>query len=181
MTRKLIISLDTYSWFRYCAGFIMQDPSEFSVIILFNDDHKPIYGFNHLCKDAVFTQRSHDLLVLKNAINVSRISNFEFDDANVDIKRLIAMLQFEIVLKGYSEVIFQDNDFTRKIFEGFKKKIKVKYHCYGNMSGFDEKNAIVVRLNDREFGIKQCSMASCAGISHLGEIVVSNIEKIYPV
>jgi len=132
--RRSIISLNTYSWIKHCAGMISRDPKDFNVLIVHVDKKRPIMNYNSLCSDAIYVQRAHDLKVIGKKIGISKIANLMYDDENdIDIERLVTQLQLHLLIGGVREVYYQDSVLLENIIKKISKMIGIKCYKYGKI------------------------------------------------
>ena len=126
--KKLIISLDSYNWVKFCSGMVSLNPEDYIVVILFTDDINPIHNCVKLCKDAIFAQRIFDTVKIARKLGVKSLKNFDYDENEIDLHKLIAQLQLTIMLNGITEVYYQKNKLLENIFKNMKLKSKVFYY-----------------------------------------------------
>lgn len=145
MKKSLIVSVDTYSWIKYCTGRIIKDPKNFSILIVCADDEKSILGCEKLCSNAIYAQRSYDLNIIGEKLGLRKIANLLYDSIGEDIYKLTAQLQLNILIGGISVIYFQEDEILRNIFKSLKKNIDIEYYEYGHM--FPSVDDIAARLD----------------------------------
>ena len=131
MKNKLIVSVGTYNWIKYCAGLVMTDDNKFHIMILSDESDKPIYNMQSLCKSAINSQRRHDLYVIGTKLNVSELICLGYDLENVDLHKLTSELQLKILLNNISEVYYEANDILDILFKKIAKEIGVAVYTFG--------------------------------------------------
>ena len=132
MSRKLIVSLDTYSWVRFVAGTIIRDHINDYEVIIVHEDLRPILWMRNLCVPAIIEQRRHDLYQVGTTLNIKKISNFKYTYGNVPIKKLITELHLYIILNSISEVYIQSHDILNIIFKELQLKYNFKLFIFGS-------------------------------------------------
>ena len=136
--KKLIISCDSYSWVKYCSGMVAENPKDFIIMIVFEDDDIPIGGFVNLCKDAVYVQRHYDLSKIGRRLGIPKIMNLRCNENSIDLDKLVAQIQLTLTLERVSEVYHQDHYLLNKIFN-YKDIISFKY-------GNSKRNKVLKRV-----------------------------------
>lgn len=138
---KLIVSYRTYEWATYCAGLIMRDPKNFTIMIICRDDIRRIEHRDvvlNLCKEAVYAQRHYDLEQLGKALKVPKVMNLLYDEEllsnEVILEKLIMQLQLQVTLGGIKEVYYYDIALLSSIFKKMEGTLNVTAHGYGNKS-----------------------------------------------
>jgi len=128
--KNLIVSLDTYSWIRYCSATIMRDPSTFEVIIIRYDSDKPIYNCPQLCRNAVYEQRKSDLFRIGKELGIRRLYNLNYPE-DFDIEKLTVELQLRVGL-GFTQRIYHQHDkILSDIFDKIRQKTNIEIYSYG--------------------------------------------------
>ena len=127
--RKLIISLNSYNWVKYCAGLIMcNNPEDFTIMIV-KSDNSPILDFPGLCSDSVLVQRRSDLFNIGKRLGVRKLNNLMYDE--IDVSKLSAQLQLQIAIGGVDEVYYQDDPTLQSILLAINKELGIEIFCYG--------------------------------------------------
>jgi hypothetical protein len=137
--KKLILSLDTYSWVRYCAGMISRNPEDFSIIVIYKDDYTPIVDCNpNLCSKAVYEQRVHDLFKIGKELHVKKIISLNYDAEDLEIEKLVMHLQLYITIGGITEVYFHPDDIVEEILKSIKGKLNIELFSFLPSSSEDK-------------------------------------------
>jgi hypothetical protein len=132
MKKNLIVSFDTYSWIEHCTGLILDNPKAFEILIICNDDNKPIFNYKDLCPQAVYEQRREDLYNIGKELRINKISNLMFNSLNIDILQLTIQLQLPLAVGQITEVYYQYNDILNPIFNKINMLMDVGIFSYGN-------------------------------------------------
>ena len=130
--KNLIVSLDSYSWVRFCAGTIARNPSAFEVIIVCYDANKPIYNCPQLCKNAVYEQRKSDLFKIGKYLGIRRLHNLNYPK-DFDVDKLTVELQLRVGLGFIQRVYYQHNKVLDNIFDKIKQKTDVEVYSYNRI------------------------------------------------
>lgn len=173
MKKKLIISFDSYSWIKYTSGLILQNPKEFSVIILTKDDSTPIYHSNNLCKKAVYAQRAYDLRRIGKKIGLSELMNLQYDENKIDILTLTTQLCLKVLLDGVKEIYYSDKDLLNKLIASLNKNYNIQIYKFGVEDYNTE-----IKLSEKEYVIKKSLNKNLIGAPSLESILnFENTEK----
>ena len=70
--RNLIISIDNYSWVKFCAGSILRAPSSFEVLIICSQNEQPIFQHEVICEEARYEQRKYDLFKIGKELGIKK-------------------------------------------------------------------------------------------------------------
>ena len=127
--KKLIVSYDSYSWIKYCSGMIIQNPKQFAIIIVSEDNIDSILDCKNLCKESIYAQRTKDLYDIGICLGVPEITNLGYINES-DLNRIVAQLQIKIIMGGISEVYYQNNKLLYSIFTAMKKKVSIPLYYY---------------------------------------------------
>lgn len=107
--------MDTYSWIKYTTGRILQDPCNFIVTII-QKDSSPILDYEGLCEDAILAQRRCDMFKIGKILGIKKLQNLMYDE-HINISKLSAQLQIQIVVGGIERIYFQKSGLLRSIFK----------------------------------------------------------------
>lgn len=130
--KKLILSYDSYSFVKYFLYEVFNDISNCEVVIATKDDITPIAGFPDLCQDALFYQRRYDLLKIGNFLGLKKMSNFMFDEADLNVELLIKRIQLMIMLSGVREIFFQSHVVLSPVMKAIKNNFGIPVFKFGD-------------------------------------------------
>lgn len=116
----LIISIDSDDWLKIEDKIKEIGPKKFFLIIVKKDDERPIKGCKPLCKEATYAQRSYELFIKGKEIGLPKIANLGYSE-NMEVTKLIAQLQLQIMLGGISHVFVSNNPVLVTIMNSIKK------------------------------------------------------------
>lgn len=117
----LIISIDSDDWLKIEDKIKEIGPKKFFLIIVKKDDERPIKGCKPLCREATYAQRSYELFIKGKEIGLPKIANLGYSE-NIEVTKLIAQLQLQIMLGGISDVFISRNPGLITIIESIKKQ-----------------------------------------------------------
>lgn len=117
----LIISIDSDDWLKIEDKIKEIGPKKFFLIIVKKDDERPIKGCKPLCKEATYAQRSYELFIKGKEIGLPKIANLGYSE-NMEVTKLIAQLQLQIMLGGVSDVFISRNPGLMTIIDSIKKQ-----------------------------------------------------------
>ena len=126
--KNLVLSIDTYSWIKYTTGRILQDPCNFIITVIQRDVY-PILDYNKLCEDAILAQRRYDLFKIGKVLGIKKLQNLMYDEY-INISKLSAQLQIQIVVGGIGRIYFQKSDLLRSLFHNLTVP-DIKIYEYG--------------------------------------------------
>jgi len=174
--KKIIISLDSYSWIKYCIGLILENSSEFSVMLLYKErGDKGMLMCDSLCMTAVAAQRRHDVARIGRKLGVKRIINLNYEDF-LDVDHLSMNLKLESTFGNVKELYYPYNEVLSLILEEIGESIGVNTYCFGDTIDEPEKKLIDTTKYENIINeVKQ----SMIGISSLKQLDFPIIEKFY--
>jgi hypothetical protein len=129
--KRLVISNDSYSWIKHCAGTILMNETPTELIILYKDDLKPIYKMSDLCKKAIYVQRKYDITNICRFLGVGKASNINHDG---NIQKLATTLHLTLKLNKIDEIYYPFDEVLFSMIENMTDKIdnKTKKFIYGS-------------------------------------------------
>lgn len=175
--KKLIISLDTYTWIQKLSGTIIRYPNDYEVMVIFADDNRPIRGCNKLCKKSIYIQRSQDLFVVGKELGIKKLINLKYDVVGINIHKLTAQLQLQAMFSGIGEIIYPNNLIIDKVMEGIHNVTKINTLVYGD--NYNHKCFEIVRLNDDEFNKKLSLKELMVGFYDKAEFGMYKFEYLH--
>ena len=129
--RNLILSWNSYEWIKHCSGLIMKNPIDYQVIIVCNDNEKPVAKLPQLCYDARYAQRYYDLAKAGKELGLRKLTSLKYNDGKIDLGKLIIQLSLVIQTGGINTVYYQYNRMLDSIL---KPIICSKKYAFGNVS-----------------------------------------------
>jgi hypothetical protein len=81
---------------------------DFSLIIICNDDHIPMYLSDKLCKESVNAQRRFDIFKIGKELGIKKVIRLNYDFNDIDLYRLTSQLQLYIMLQGI-QIVYCSN------------------------------------------------------------------------
>ena len=176
--RKLVISLDSYYWVRFVSGTIIQDPSEYELVIVYKD-LRNIFWMRNLCADAIYEQRKYDVFQIGTELGIKRANNLRYDYEGINLEKFSAELHLYIMLNNIKEIYLQNNIILNRIFGELKKKYDLKLFVYGNCDAEEIKK---VKLTKQEYLKKLELKKLMVGINNKAEKDLNfPIERFYEV
>lgn len=179
MKKILIISTDSYLWFKYCAGLLIEEDCEKELIILKNDSERPILNCKNLCKEAIYEQRRYDVFQLCKRLGIKKASNLAFED---NLSKLIMQLQVTIRIGQISEVYFSFDDILYSILYKMEDK---DIYGFGNYN-FISKHLIqplkigkTRHLDEETIKTKKQLTKHMVGVPNRKYLHVLNVETFY--
>jgi len=161
MENLLIISLDSYSWIKYCSGLIMNsdDSDSFSVMIINKDDKRPISNSKFLCEEAIYAQRVYDIRNIGRKLGVKKISNLLQNEDRIDIYKVTTQIQLNVIIGNVKKIYFQHCYFLNNVMKSVKKIANIDVYSYGKKLSGDE----AVILNNEDIKRKEEIINSITG------------------
>ena len=159
--KGLIISMDSYSWILYAIGHISRSPENYTILVVTNDSVIPIYNAQSLHEEVVYLQRYYDLKRVGRYLGIPKITNLRYHPSKIDIAKLIATLQIQIMLGGIKDIIYQKSSLLDEILTKMDKRgqFDLNIMSYGQDGG-----NIQVELTKGEYIIKSFLIRMLAGI-----------------
>jgi len=173
MCKSIIISYDSYSWVKYCAGIIAKNSSMYEVIIFSDDSDIPIHNCNFLCKQSVSEQRRFDVFNIGKSLGIKKISNFKFSEGDV-IQKFIVHLQFLLMVSGINTIYFQNNNILYDILIALRKQLNLKLFMYGS-----DKNHEAFILSNNIIRSKCNALKLITGYNTTKDKVINPIDTEY--
>lgn len=136
--KKLIISNDSYSWIKHCAGSILKEEAPTELIVLYKDDLKPIHGMRDLCKKAIYEQRKYDITNICRFIGIEKASNINHTG---NIQQLATNLHLTLKLNKIDEIYHPYDELLLPMLQEMTSGIacKTKVFIYGSKNKIDDK------------------------------------------
>jgi len=159
--KGLIISVDSYSWILHAIGHISRSPENYTILVVTNDSVIPIYNAQSLHEEVVYLQRYYDLKRVGRYLGIPKITNLRYHPSKIDIAKLIATLQIQIMLGGIKDIIYQKSSLLDEILTKMDKRgqFDLNIMSYGQKDG-----NIQVELTKGEYIIKSFLIRMLAGI-----------------
>ena len=176
--KKLIISYDTYSWMKYTSGLIVTEPHDYIIMIVCKDDRRTILDCEKLCKDAIYAQRRQDLFAVGKYLKIKKLYNLGCEPDIINVQKLIAQIQLNVMLSQISEIYYSDNIFLNRIFKVFPQGVKV--YSFGIIE--DRPVEKEIKLSVKNYDIKRKISDLMIGVNNKREkLYFSYTEKFYKV
>lgn len=173
--KKLILSLDTYSWVKYCCGLLLSSSSEYQVIILNKErGFGGILNSDRLCMDAVAAQRRHDILRIGKKLNVTKLLNLNYIDY-IDVEHLSMTIKLQSTLGGIQEIYYQNNYYLNSIIDVIGKTFGTTLFNFGGNSGEARKTIDTTKFSSKIQEIKDMMI----GVSNIEQLDFPIIEQFY--
>lgn len=174
--KKIIISLDSYSWIKYCAGLILENSSEFSVMLIYKERGEDgMLNCGRLCMDAIAAQRRHDISRIGRKLGVKRIINLNYENF-FDEDHLRINLKLESTFGNVQELYYPYNTVLNPVLEDVCKSMNVETFSFGdNINKKEKKRVDTSKFKNELFEIKQIMI----GVSNVKQLEFPNIEKFY--
>ena len=166
--KRLIISFNTYDWMKWCSGMLITEPHDYMIMVVCKDDRRPILECEQLCRDAIYAQRRHDLFTIGKYLKIKKLYNLNCEPDIINIHKLVAQIQINIMLSQIGEIYYSDNMFLNRIFKVFPKGVKV--YSFGDI--VDTLPSKEIRLSIKDYDKKK-------GVSDLMIGVNNKTEKLY--
>ena len=173
--KKLIISLNTYDWVKYCCGLILENSSNFQVMILYRDSGlNGILACPNLCINAITSQRAHDLLRVGKKLGVKKLFNLNYGKY-IDVEQLTMNLKLQSTLSGIEEIYYQNDDMLHSIIKTIGKTLNIKIYSFGNLKGIPKKTIDMTKFLTQIEEVKDIMI----GISEEAQLDFPVVEKFY--
>jgi len=174
--KKIIISLDSYSWIRYCAGLILENSSEFAIMLVYKErGENGMLGCERLCMEAIASQRRHDIARIGRKLNIKRIINLNYEDF-FDEDHLIINLKLESTFGNVKELYYPENKVLTPILEDVGNSMNIPTYSFGeNINKSEKKRVDTNQFKDKLLEIKKIMI----GISNVHQLEFPTIEKFY--
>ncbi len=130
--KTLILSFNTYDWIFYCSDKVKENPKSYEVMIVCNDNDKPIALFPKLCKEARYLQRKNDIEKVGKTLKLQKIHNLRMNDGCIDIEKLMVSIQLSVIIGGIKKIIYQNVDILNQLIPKICKLLNI------NCINFDE-------------------------------------------
>uniref|UniRef100_A0A6M3JK83 Uncharacterized protein n=1 Tax=viral metagenome TaxID=1070528 RepID=A0A6M3JK83_9ZZZZ len=169
---NLVISMDSYSWILYAIGHISRSPESYIVLVVTNDSVIPIHNAQDLHEDVVYLQRYYDLKKVGRYLGISKITNLRYHPSRVDIAKLVATLQIQIMLGGIKDIIYQKSFLLDEILAKMDKRSQFDLNI---MSYGQDVGNIQIELTEDERSKKGCLIGSLMGISTDLKLTVESV------
>lgn len=161
---NLVVSLDTYSWIKHTAGIIIKEPSSFSVLIVFSESDRYIEGYENLCPNAIYAQRSNDLYNIGTEIKIPELGNLLFN-GNINVEKLVTDLTLKITLGNIRTVYYQKSKILDNIFKGLQNKINnIEIYSYSTKRNIYD---IQIDLTENEYRKKLALRKYMIGVPNM--------------
>lgn len=145
--RRMIVSMDIYSWVHYCSAMIMRNPDDFEVLIVRSQNEDPIINHEELCEEARYEQRKHDLFCIGKKLGVKKIYNLRYPKEDIDIEKLVMEIQLRVAFGAVCEIYYQRIRLLNDIFfEVGKKAENIDIYSYAGGGPISKE----IRLTDEE-------------------------------
>lgn len=175
MKKKLIISFGSYDWIKYCCGLILENSSEFEVIILYRESGiDGMYQCDRLCASAVEAQRKHDLARIGKTLGIKKLSNLNYGK-HIDVEQLSMNLKLQSTLNGIDEIYYQYNKVLNEIMKAIGNTFGIDVYSYGCKLNEIKKEINTDKFTNEILEIKD----KMIGISSLVQIEFPKIQKFY--
>ena len=132
--KTLILSFNTYDWIFYCVDIIKSVPKEYEVMIVCNDNDKPIKAFPELCKEARYLQRKNDIEKVGRKIGLRKIHNLRMNDGCIDVEKLLISIQLSVVIGGIKKIIYQNSEILNQIVPKICKSLNIECNSFDEIS-----------------------------------------------
>lgn len=177
MKKKLIISFNSYDWIKYCCGLILENSSEFEVIVLYRESGiDGMYNCSRLCANAVEAQRKHDLARVGKTLGIKKLSNLNYGK-HIDVEQLSMNLKLQSTLNGIDEIYYQYNEVLNGIMEAISKTFGIEIYSFGS-----EFNACTSKkeINTDKFTNEILDIKyKMIGVATLAQLDFPKIQKFY--
>jgi len=134
MSKVLVISYNTFTWFYELKDVIKNSNDRFEVIIVCDDVDIPLWFEKKydikLCNEARYVQRKHDLMQVGKKLKIKKLQNLRYRDGCIDIEKLTISIQLLILMNKYSKVIYQSNKILESIIPAICKSLKIKCESF---------------------------------------------------
>ena len=177
MAKRLILSWQTYDWIKYCSGLLIKEPQhQYISMVICKDDRRSIIDCEQLCREAIYAQRRYDLFKVGKVLGVKKLYNLEGEPDIINLNKLVAQIQINIVVGGISEIYYNNNIFLNRIFSNLSNKI-VTYK-YGEVDGLEPDKKITLTV--KEYDKKRDLSDLMVGVNNKKEkLYFSYTEKFY--
>ena len=173
--KKLILSLDTYSWVKYCCGLILENSSEFQILILYRDNGLDgILAYPRLCLEAITAQRRHDTTRAGKKLGVKKLSNLNYDK-HIDVEQLSMNLHLQVTLAGINEIYYQENDVLTPIIQTIGETLNIETYSFGELDKIPKKTIDITKYYEHICEIKDIMI----GVSSKEQLDFPIIEEFY--
>lgn len=175
MRKKLIISFGSYDWIKYCCGLILENLSEFEVIILYRESGiDGMYESPRLCAAAVEAQRKHDLARIGKTLGIKKLSNLNYGK-HIDVEQLSMNLKLQSTLNGIDEIYYQYNKVLDGIMQAISKTFNTDIYSFGYNLESVKKEINTDKYINEILEIKD----KMIGIASLAQLEFPVIQKFY--
>ena len=133
--KKLMITIDTYSWMPYVSGTILQEEADFELLRLFGDQFNSIFWCRNLCTASIFEQRRFDFYKIGRAINAKKVSSLNYNESTFNSKHvetLITKLKVYTMFNVIQEIYIPDNLLFMNIFKKLSETSNAEIYVYGD-------------------------------------------------
>lgn len=174
-SKKLIISLDTYSWVKFCCGLILENFSDFHVMILHRDNGlNGILDYPNLCAEAVRAQRKHDLTRLGKKLGIKKLYNLNYGEY-IDVEQLSINLNLQSMLNGVDEIYCQNDSVVSPIIGTIGNTFKLKVYYFGEGMKSPKKTIHIEKYYSKIYEVQ----STMIGVSERKQLDFPKIEKFY--
>jgi len=174
--KKLILSLDVYSWVKYCVGLVLQNSSEFQVMTVYRDSGLDgIMAYPRLCTESVEAQRRHDLLRISKKLGIRRTMNLNCSRKYIDIEQLSMNIKLQSTFNGINEIYYQYDELLTPVINTIGKCYDIEIYSFKNENGIPKKTVDISKFYNELHEIKDLMI----GIPDRSYLDFPSVEKFY--
>jgi len=172
--KKIILSLDAYGWIKYCSGLILENSSEYRIMLIYKERGEDgIVGYKKLCMEAIAAQRRHDIARIGRKLGIKSIINLNYEHF-IDEDHLVMNLKLESTFGKVSELYCPYNEVLSPILDKIAKEIGVETFYFGNNINRKEKKIVDTSKFSSKLQDIQTAMIGIPDTSYLEFPLIEN-------